>query len=85
MCLKITDFLFQDFSLDHEEGRMRLAAHSMVRNLTAGMAMITCRDHLLQSIKVRKNTSLSAQPDGRHGHDHLPRPPAPVHQGEKEF
>jgi len=31
---------------------MRLAAHSMVRNLTAGMAMITCRDHLLQSIKV---------------------------------
>jgi CCR4-NOT transcription complex subunit 1 len=31
---------------------MRLAAHSMVRNLTAGMAMITCRDHLLQSIKA---------------------------------
>lgn len=31
---------------------MRLAAHSMVRNLTAGMAMITCRDHLLQSIKT---------------------------------
>ena len=30
---------------------MRLAAHSMVRNLTAGMAMITCRDHLLQAIK----------------------------------
>jgi CCR4-NOT transcription complex subunit 1 len=24
----------------------------MVRNLTAGMAMITCRDHLLQSIKT---------------------------------
>jgi CCR4-NOT transcription complex subunit 1 len=54
----VTEFFFQDFSLDHEEGRMRLAAHSMVRNLTAGMAMITCRDHLLQSIKVSKNSSL---------------------------
>ena len=41
----------KDFSLDHDESRMRQAAHSMVRNLTAGMAMITCRDHLLLSIK----------------------------------
>jgi len=30
---------------------MRVAAHSMARNLTAGMAMITYRDHLLLSIK----------------------------------
>ena len=30
---------------------MREAAHHMVRNLTAGMAMITCRDHILLSIK----------------------------------
>ena len=41
----------KDFALDFDETRMRVAAHSMVRNLTAGMAMITCRDHLLQSIK----------------------------------
>ena len=41
----------QDFALDHDENRMRQAAHHMVRNLTAGMAMITCRDHLLVSIK----------------------------------
>ena len=41
----------KDFALDFDENRMRVAAHSMVRNLTAGMAMITCRDHLLQSIK----------------------------------
>jgi len=41
----------KDFSLDHDENRMRVAAHQMVRNLTSGMAMITCRDHLLQSIK----------------------------------
>ena len=41
----------KDFALDFDENRMRVAAHSMVRNLTAGMAMITCRDHLLLSIK----------------------------------
>ena len=41
----------QDFALDHDEQRMREAAHHMVRNLTAGMAMITCRDHILISIK----------------------------------
>ena len=33
----------KDFSLDHDENRMRGAAHKMVRNLTSGMAMITCR------------------------------------------
>ena len=41
----------KDFSLDPDESRMRAAAHNMVRNLTSGMAMITCRDHLLLSIK----------------------------------
>jgi CCR4-NOT transcription complex subunit 1 len=41
----------KDFSLDHDENRMRGAAHKMVRNLTSGMAMITCRDHVLQKIK----------------------------------
>merc|ERR1719361_3079871 len=41
----------KDFSLDFDETRMRTVAHHMVRNLTAGMAMITCRDHLLLSIK----------------------------------
>jgi CCR4-NOT transcription complex subunit 1 len=41
----------KDFALDFDETRMRVAAHHMVRNLTAGMAMITCRDHLLLSIK----------------------------------
>ncbi len=41
----------KDFSLDHDENRMRQGAHNMVRTLTSGMAMITCRDHLLLSIK----------------------------------
>lgn len=36
----------KDFALDPDEARMRKAAHYMVRNLTAGMAMITCRDQL---------------------------------------
>jgi len=42
----------KDFAMDHDENRLRSAAHAMVRNLTAGMAMITCRDHLLLSIKA---------------------------------
>ncbi|XP_072169675.1 CCR4-NOT transcription complex subunit 1-like [Diadema setosum] len=40
----------KDFALDPEENRMRLAAHHMVRNLTAGMAMITCHEPLILSI-----------------------------------
>ncbi|XP_076065903.1 CCR4-NOT transcription complex subunit 1 isoform X3 [Oratosquilla oratoria] len=36
----------KDFALDPDEARMRQATHHIVRNLTAAMAMITCRDHL---------------------------------------
>ncbi|XP_069701672.1 CCR4-NOT transcription complex subunit 1 isoform X5 [Periplaneta americana] len=51
----------KDFALDPDESRMRAAAHHMVRNLTAGMAMITCRDQLLVSISTNlKQTFLSA-------------------------
>jgi CCR4-NOT transcription complex subunit 1 len=42
----------KDFAMDPDEGRLRAGAHCMVRNLTAGMAMITCRDHLHLSIKT---------------------------------
>ncbi|XP_035741230.1 CCR4-NOT transcription complex subunit 1-like isoform X2 [Vespa mandarinia] len=42
----------KDFALDPEEVRMRTAARHMVRNLTAGMAMITCRDQILASIST---------------------------------
>lgn len=41
----------KDFALEADETRMRKAAHSMVRNLTAGMAMITCRDQLNNTIQ----------------------------------
>ncbi|KAG8177929.1 hypothetical protein JTE90_000793 [Oedothorax gibbosus] len=40
----------KDFALDPEESRMRVSAHHMVRSLTAGMVMITCRDPLFLSI-----------------------------------
>ncbi|KAI4469623.1 ccr4-not transcription complex [Holotrichia oblita] len=48
----------KDFALDFEENRMRMAAHYMVRNLTAGMAMITCRDQLLASITTQMKGTL---------------------------
>lgn len=40
----------RDFSVDPDEARVRLAAHTLVRCLTGSMAMITCRDHMLTSI-----------------------------------
>jgi len=40
----------KDFALDPDENRMCLAAHYLTRNLTAGMAMITCKDPLFVSI-----------------------------------
>lgn len=43
-------FPLQDFALDPEESRMRAAARHMVRFMTAGMALITCREPLLISI-----------------------------------
>uniref|UniRef100_A0A1Y9H2G9 Uncharacterized protein n=1 Tax=Anopheles dirus TaxID=7168 RepID=A0A1Y9H2G9_9DIPT len=41
----------KDFALDSDETRMRRAAHNMARSLVAGMAMITCREQMLQSIQ----------------------------------
>ncbi|PIO34363.1 hypothetical protein AB205_0070670 [Aquarana catesbeiana] len=49
----------KDFALDSEESRMRVAAHHMMRNLTAGMAMITCREPLLMSIATNLKTSFA--------------------------
>jgi len=46
--------------LDPEENRMRLAAHHMVRNVTAGMAMITCREPLLANLTNNIKSNLLA-------------------------
>ncbi|XP_028814691.1 CCR4-NOT transcription complex subunit 1 isoform X3 [Denticeps clupeoides] len=50
----------KDFALDSEESRMRVAAHHMMRNLTAGMAMITCREPLLMSIASNLKNSFAS-------------------------
>lgn len=50
----------KDFALDPEESRMRMAAHHMMRNLTAGMAMITCREPLLVSIAANLKSGFTA-------------------------
>lgn len=47
----------KDFALDSDEQRMRTAAHNLARNLAAGMAMITCRDQLMQNIQTNIKTS----------------------------
>ena len=48
----------KDFALDPDETKMRTAARHMVRNLTAGMAMITCRDQFLASISTNLKNAL---------------------------
>lgn len=42
----------KDFALDPDETRMRTCAHHMMRNLTAGMAMITCREQIPTTIST---------------------------------
>lgn len=34
--------------MDPDETHLRKAAHCMVRNLTSGLAMITCREQIVQ-------------------------------------
>lgn len=34
--------------MDPDESHMRKAAHCMVRNLTSGLTMITCREQIVQ-------------------------------------
>lgn len=51
----------KDFALDFEEGRMRAAAHHMMRYLTAGMAMITSRDHIFVAITNNLKSAFTAQ------------------------
>jgi len=41
----------KDFALESDENKMCLAAQYLIRNLTAGMAMISCKETLFISIK----------------------------------
>ncbi|XP_030040329.1 CCR4-NOT transcription complex subunit 1 isoform X2 [Manduca sexta] len=47
----------KDFALDPDEVRMRTCAHHMMRNLTAGMAMITCREQIISTISANLKTA----------------------------
>ena len=52
--------VWKDFALDPDEARMRMAAHHLVRFMTAGMALITCHEPVLISINGQlKNAFLS--------------------------
>lgn len=50
----------KDFALDPDELRMRTCAHHMMRNLTAGMAMITCREQIISTISSNLKGSFAA-------------------------
>ncbi|XP_064610278.1 CCR4-NOT transcription complex subunit 1-like isoform X2 [Liolophura sinensis] len=50
----------KDFALDPEENRMRAAAHHMVRNMTAGLALITCREPLCTCINNNLKTTFTS-------------------------
>ncbi|XP_048577201.1 CCR4-NOT transcription complex subunit 1 isoform X2 [Nematostella vectensis] len=61
ICLTTAEMIVKkDFALDPEESRMRAAAHHMVRFMTAGMALITCREPLLISINNNLRNSFLA-------------------------
>lgn len=56
--IKTTEAIIRkDFALDSDEATMRQAAHYMVRNLAAGMAMITCKDQLITAIQSNVKTA----------------------------
>ncbi|KAL3860717.1 hypothetical protein ACJMK2_010802 [Sinanodonta woodiana] len=50
----------KDFALDPEENRMRAAAHHMVRSLTAGLALYTCREPLYVTISTNLKNAFMA-------------------------
>ena len=50
----------KDFALDHDEVRMRAAAHQIARQLTGALGWITCREHLTNSVVNNLKVALSA-------------------------
>lgn len=61
LCLTTAEMIVKkDFALDPEETRLRTAAHHMIRNVTAGMSMITCREPLLASLTNNIKSNLLA-------------------------
>lgn len=50
----------KDFSLVPDELRMRTCAHHIMRNLTAGMAMITCRERIITTLASNLESTFNA-------------------------
>ena len=65
----------KDFALDPDETHLRASAHYMVRNLTASMAMITCKDYLVSTIAKSIKQKISPA---------LPRGMLPNHEQQME-
>ncbi|XP_052816540.1 CCR4-NOT transcription complex subunit 1-like isoform X2 [Mya arenaria] len=47
----------KDFALDPDENRMRVAAHHMVRSMTSGLTLYTCREPLFLAISTNLKTA----------------------------
>ncbi|KAL4234231.1 CCR4-NOT transcription complex subunit 1 [Mactra antiquata] len=47
----------KDFALDPDENRMRIASHHMVRSLTSGLALYTCREPMFITIASTLKTA----------------------------
>ncbi|XP_030378589.1 CCR4-NOT transcription complex subunit 1 isoform X2 [Scaptodrosophila lebanonensis] len=59
-CATTEQIIRKDFALDGDENRMRTAAHQMVRNLAAGMAMITGKDEIARTISQNLHKAFMA-------------------------
>ncbi|KRG04047.1 uncharacterized protein Dmoj_GI19666, isoform F [Drosophila mojavensis] len=59
-CATTEQIIRKDFALDADENRMRTAAHQMVRNLAAGMAMITGKDEIARAISQNLHKAFMA-------------------------
>ena len=60
-CLKIAlvtceSIVKKDFALEPDENKIRLALHNMVRSVTAGMVMMTCKEPLFITISNNAKT-----------------------------
>jgi CCR4-NOT transcription complex subunit 1 len=49
-CITAREMLVKDLAFETDEGRLRHAAHLAVKHLAGSLALVTCKEHLRQSI-----------------------------------
>jgi len=49
-CITAREMLVKDLAFETDEGRLRHAAHLVVKHLAGSLALVTCKEHLRQSI-----------------------------------